>query len=201
LIRYHYITLLLLTLSTAVQAQVGAIEFIENKGQWDNRVKFKSEIPAGAFFIRPGGFTIVQQNPDDLKLIHDVAHNHLDPNGESRSKPLILHSHAYAVDFAGASDKLEIVPDKVQSYYNNYIIGGDRSKWASNCKIYLGVTVKNIYPGVDVRYYTDNGNMKYDIIMKPGADLSRVVLRYNGADKLEVRNKELFIKTSVMKYW
>lgn len=196
MIRYHYITLLLLTISSAVKAQVGTIEFIENKGQWDKHVKFKSEVPAGAFFIRSGGFTILQQNGEDLRQIREAAHNHLQ-SAENRSKPLILHSHAYAVDFAGASDKLEIVPDKVQSYYNNYIIGNDPSQWASNCKIYLGITVKNIYPGVDVRYYTDNGNMKYDIIVKPGADLSRIALRYSGADKLEVKNKELLIKTSV----
>ena len=39
--------------------------------------------------------------------------------------------------------------------------------------------------------------MKYDIIVKPGADISKIALRYEGADKLEVKDKELVIKTSV----
>ena len=39
--------------------------------------------------------------------------------------------------------------------------------------------------------------MKYDIIVKPGADISRIVLRYTGSDKLEVKNKQLVIRTSV----
>ena len=108
-----------------------------------------------------------------------------------------MRSHAYAVDFAGASNNIELVPDKPLEYYNNYFIGNDPSKWASNCKIYQGVTAKNIYPGVDVRFYTDKGSMKYDLIVKPGADISKIVLRYTGAENLEVRDKQLVIKTSV----
>ena len=194
MIRYHYITLLLLILSTAVKAQ--NIEFIENKGQWDNHVKFKSEVPAGSFFIRNGGFTVVQHNEQDLKQVQESIHAH-GTELSKRTSPLILRSHAYAVDFAGVSDRIELVPDKPMTYYNNYFIGNDPSKWAGNCKIYQGVTARNIYPGVDVRYYTNNGNMKYDIIVKPGADISKIVLRYSGADKLEIRDKQLVIKTSV----
>jgi hypothetical protein len=54
-----------------------------------------------------------------------------------------------------------------------------------------------VYPGIDVRYYTDKGSLKYDFIVHPGADPSDIVLRYSGADKLSLRNKELVISTSV----
>ena len=194
MIRYRYITLILLILSTVVKAQ--NIEFIENKGQWDSHVKFTSEVPAGSFFIRNGGFTVLQHNKEDLKQVQEYIHGHGNTQNK-KSSSLVLRSHAYAVDFAGASNKIELVPDKPLEYYNNYFIGNDPSKWASNCKIYQGVTAKNIYPNVDVRFYTDKGNMKYDIIVKPGADVSKIVLRYTGADNLEVREKQLVIKTSV----
>ena len=199
MIRYRYITLFLLILSTAVKAQNGNIEFIENKGQWDPRVKFRSEVPAGNFFIRSGGFTVVQHNEEDLKEISEIikGHSHSGEVNAKRINDLTLRSHAYTVDFANASGKIELIPDKPLASYNNYIIGDDPSKWASGCKIYQGVTAKNVYPGVDVRYYTDNGHMKYDIILNPGAELSRIVLRYSGADKLEVKDKKLVIKTSV----
>ena len=194
MIRYRYITLVLVILSTVVKAQ--NIEFIENKGQWDSHVKFKSEVPGGSFFIRNGGFTVLQQNEEDLKQVKEYIHGQGNDQNK-RSSPLVLRSHAYAVDFAGSSKDFELIPDKPLEYYNNYFIGNDPSKWASNCKIYQGVTAKNIYPNVDVRFYTDKGNMKYDIIVKPGADVSKIVLRYSGADDLEVRDKQLVIKTSV----
>jgi hypothetical protein len=59
--------------------------------------------------------------------------------------------------------------------------------------VYQGITVKNIYPNVDVRYYSNAGAVQYDLIVKPGADLSRIALKYDGADKLELKNKELVI--------
>jgi len=194
LIRYRFIALFLLILSTVVRAQ--NIEFIENKGQWDSHVKFRSEVPAGSFFIRNGGFTVLQHNKEDIKQAQEYIHGHGNAQNKRKS-PLVLRSHAYAVDFAGASNNIELVPDKPLEYYNNYFIGNDPSKWASNCKIYQGVTAKNIYPGVDVRFYTDKGSMKYDLIVKPGADISKIVLRYTGAENLEVRDKQLVIKTSV----
>jgi len=199
LARIYSITLFLfLFFSTALKAQFGNIEFIENKGQWDNRVKFMGNVPAGSFFIRSGGFTVLQHNQQDLEAMEEYLHGHLPGNkNENTRQALTLRSHAYNVDFVGGSDKFEIIPDKVISTYNNYFLGNDPSKWASNCRIYQAVTLKNVYPNIDIRYYTESGQMKYDIIAKPGADISRIAMRYSGTDKLEVKNKELVIGTSV----
>ena len=142
--RCHHITAFLLILAAAARAQSGNIEFIENKGQWDQHVKYQSEVPGGSFFIRPGGFTILQHNEQDLKQIREIIHGHNSGTEKRKDLPVVLHSHAYTVDFAGASGNVEIVPDKLQSYYNNYFLGDDPSKWAGNCKIYLGVTLRNI---------------------------------------------------------
>ncbi len=196
MIRNCYIALLSIFFATALNAQTGNIEFIENKGQWDSRVKFKSDVPAGAFFIRSAGFTVLQHNEQDLKRLQEISHGHA-YNAGNNSSSFMLRSHAYTVDFAGASEKFEMIPDKPRNYYNNYFIGNDPLKWAAECKIYQGVTLKNIYPNIDVRYYTEGGTLKYDIVAKPGADISKIVLRYKGADKLELKNKELVIKTSV----
>ena len=40
--------------------------FIENKGQWDSRVKFRGEVSNGAIFLKKDGYTVVQYNPADL---------------------------------------------------------------------------------------------------------------------------------------
>ena len=110
---------------------------------------------------------------------------------------LVLHAHVYKVNFEGASDDVQIVPEKVEEGYNNYFIGNDPSKWASNCKIYKGVTYHNMYPGIDVRYYAENGTLKYDMVVNPGANPNSIVMKYDGADKLFTKNNQLYIKTSV----
>ena len=59
------------------------------------------------------------------------------------------------------------------------------------------ITYKNIYPGIDLRYYTDNGKLKYDLIVHPGANPRNIALQYEGLDGLTVTNNRLLLKTSV----
>jgi hypothetical protein len=40
LIRNYHIALILALFATTLNAQTGNIEFIENKGQWDQKIKF-----------------------------------------------------------------------------------------------------------------------------------------------------------------
>ncbi|OQP61362.1 hypothetical protein A3860_06535 [Niastella vici] len=189
-------------------------EFTENKGQWDKQVTYKGQLPAGNFFLQKNGFTVVQHNTDDLQLVRDDHQQQL-ANGASTNlsnkniKPLNnprlrrfdssfdVRSHAYTVQFIGAAENPEIVPDKVLPGYSNYIIGNDPSKWRSFVKSCGAVLYKNIYPNIDVRYYSENGRLKYDIIVNPGGDVNNIAMRYDGADKLSIKNSELVIKTSV----
>ncbi len=171
-------------------------EFIENKGQWDKQVKFMTSAGNGAFFLLKNGFTVLQHNPDDMeKVMHKHTGRH--PLSEVRHQ-IKLRSHAYAVQFIGANENPIVIPDKPLPSINNYFIGNDKSKWVTDCKIYGGVTYKNVYPNIDVRYYSNGGaHLKYDIIVHPGGDISKIALQYKGTDKLLVKNKELIIKTSI----
>jgi len=110
--------------------------------------------------------------------------------------PFLLHSFSYRVSFENAGDHTEIVPDKPLSSYNNYF-RGDRKHWATGCKIYQGILYRNMYDGIDVRYYSDRGFVKYDIIVHPGADPNKIVLKYDGPQKLTLRKNRVYIQTSV----
>ena len=174
------------------------IEFIENKGQWDSKVLYKGDVSNGAFYLRTSGFTVLQYNAADFKNLGAFMHG-LNADGSlvTPADKFVLRSHAWNVDFLGASPDVKAVPDKAVPTYNNYFHGNDPSKWASDCKLYQAMTLKDVYPNIDVRYYTNNGFLKYDIIVKPGGDVSKIALKYDGVDKLQVKNKELVLSTSV----
>lgn len=197
--RTIYILLLYFLLPAAsLKAQYNNIEFIENKGQWDSRIKFSGQVSSGMFYVEQNGFRVVQHNPEDWAKIGELTHSHEAKNYQLlKEGNVVVRSHAYKVEFLDGNVNPEIIPDKPLPGYNNYFIGDDRSKWATDCKVYQGITVKNVYPNVDVRYYSDKSAVKYDLIVKPGADISRIALKYHGPDKLEIKNKELIIKTSV----
>ncbi len=205
----------LATLPVIAQSDINALEFIENKGQWNKDISFKGVLTNGAFFLRKTGFTVVQHNNEDLARIADLAHadkphkpntpvfEHLagskTPAGGSPENggKEILRSHSYDMDFVGGNPAAEIVPDNIQPGYNNYFLGTDSSEWAGNCRIFQAVTYKNIYPGIDVKYYSESGNLKYEFIVHPGGDPSKIAMKFEGVDKLSIKNNELIIKTSV----
>ena len=189
--------LLLLSTLYGIFAFGQNIEFVENKGQWDDRVRFMGQVSNGAFYVHRDGFTVLQHNSEDWERMHTATHNHLVDGKSMRGQTFSVRSHAYRVDFVNANGKSQILPDKPLFTYNNYFIGNDPSKWASDCKIYQGITIKNIYPNIDVRYYSNNGTMKYDLIVNPGGNVADIAMKYDGAEGLEMKNKELVIRTSV----
>lgn len=217
-----FILLLSCLITLRAAAQQINFDFIENKGQWNSQVKFMGDIGTGSFFLQNKGFTVLLNNPDDLIKLHNQSHGaatftksgYIDITKSSSSKtnvtanngtsinnivnnPVIIHAHAYRVSFEGASDDVQVMPEKAEDSYNNYFIGNDKSKWAANCKIYKGVVYKNMYPGIDVRYYSDKGLLKYDMVINPGANPDNIIMKYEGAQKLFVKNNQLVIQTSV----
>src|SRR5690349_16578674 len=129
----------------------GAMEFIENKGQWDSRVKYMANVQSGGIFIHADGFTVLQHNTQDWETVTDALHSH--ETAEARkiilgNEKFNLRSHAYQVEFVNALPNATVIADKPLYTYNNYFIGNDAAKWAANCALYQGVTVRNIYPGV-----------------------------------------------------
>lgn len=174
------------------------VQFIENKGQWDQKVKFMSSAGSGSFFLTEKGFTVMQYNGDDLENVKVRMHEGNRAN--TVNKQILkdsVRSDSYSVQFLN-SQKPVIIPDKSIPSVNNYFIGNDPKKWASNCKIYLGVTYKNVYPNIDMRYYADAaGNLKYDFIVNPGAKIGDIAMKYTGAKKISVKDRELNISTSL----
>jgi gliding motility-associated-like protein len=190
-----------------------SLEFIENKGQWGDQFQFKSDVGSGAFYIRPGGYSVLQNHPEDYQRVLAQLHGGHAHDNEStltgnntkkiihppveKDEEITMRSHHYMVKFLGSAENVEPVVEQLLSSSSNYFLGKDRSRWKSGVHSYKVISYKNIYPGVDVRYYSEGGQLKYDLMLAPGADAGRIIMKYTGADKLSVKNGQLIIKTSV----
>ena len=194
---FQFFLITIITTFFVAQNVFSQIEFIENKGQWNSQVKFMSHAGSGEFYLQQNGFTIAQNNPDDIENIKERRHKEAMGLTMKQGEGTKIHSHTYNVQFLNSKTP-EIIPDKPIPSVNNYFIGNDKSKWASNCRIFQGVTYKDVYPGIDVRYYSDAGsNLKYDFIIHPGADVNNIAMKYTGAYKIVVKNKQLVVSTSL----
>ncbi|MGD0666774.1 MAG: SBBP repeat-containing protein [Bryobacteraceae bacterium] len=68
----------------------------------------------------------------------------------------------------------------------NYLIADRASGWIKNIPTYSRVRYSQLYPGVDVVYYVNDGRLEYDLVLARGADPGRIRLRVEGAQGLRV---------------
>jgi gliding motility-associated-like protein len=200
-----FFVLAIIFMNASAQTELPNLEFIENKGQWDSRALLKADIGNGTLYFHKRGIEVVLHDEQEISRLV-ASHTPLSKTDTTvhkaiqtifNGRPSTLRSHAYAVNFLNMNEATEIIPDKPLDTYNNYFIGNDSSKWARHCRIFQGVTYQNIYPGIDLRYYTDNGSLKYDLIIHPGADPGKIAMQYEGLDGLTVTGNRLLLKTSV----
>ncbi|MDW8057839.1 MAG: hypothetical protein RMJ57_06155 [Bacteroidia bacterium] len=55
--------------------------------------------------------------------------------------------------------------------------------------------VKEVYPGISLRYYSEGGRLRYDYLVALGADPSQIRFRIWGADRGEARGEKLVFTT------
>ena len=53
---------------------------------------------------------------------------------------------------------------------SNYFVGDDPSQWHTSIATYGEVDYQNVYPGVNLDYYGNQGELEYDVTVTPGAD-------------------------------
>ena len=79
----------------------------------------------------------------------------------------------------------------------NYFIGNDQKKWKTGIGTYSEVAYNDLYDGIDLIYKGEQGRLKYDLVVKPGTDVSRIRFACEGAEGLSVSDTgDLIIKTA-----
>ena len=69
----------------------------------------------------------------------------------------------------------------------NYLRAEDSAGWHTNVSGYARVAYTDVYPGIDLVFYGNDGrDLEYDFVVAPGADPSRIFLRFDGADSVRV---------------
>ncbi|MEZ5014618.1 MAG: PKD domain-containing protein [Chitinophagales bacterium] len=173
------------------------LKFIENKGQWDEQVRYRCDISSSSLFLEPNVLTIDLADPSDLEK---GRHAHV-VQGQEQGQgqvDLTVHRHAYKIFFDGANTQSKITAENISTEYYNYMHGNDPSKWVSHAYAYEKVRYENIYPKTDLLVYSSGEHIKYDLILAPGADVSEIKMRYQGASGMRVQdNGDLIIHTTV----
>jgi gliding motility-associated-like protein len=166
--------------------------FIENRGQWPAQVSHRAELRGVTVWSERGAITL------DSYDHSAVADRHAYHAGLTSTPPSpITKHHVLRLEFVDAGMPVRCEGLGVQRGAYNYILGNDRSKWASGAHAFSAVLQHDVWPGIDVRVRGEHSAMKYDVLIAPGADPSRIALRYAGAEGITLRANELVVRTSL----
>jgi hypothetical protein len=156
------------------------IKFVENKSQWTGGYDYAANIPGGFFGVQPGLFTYVFFNEQQIDQCH--ANSHHRARGEV---PLeMIDGVRVETRFNGANPHATVSPIDQNSDYTNYYNGADTRRWASDVRNYQALLYKELYPGIDLKLYSADRNLKYDFLVQAGADPTAIRFHYAGADKV-----------------
>ncbi len=73
----------------------------------------------------------------------------------------------------------------------NLYLGNDPSKWRHAIPNFGRLQVQGLYRGIDLAYYSNRGELEYDLTVNPGADPRRIRLRLKGEDARVNRDGDL----------
>lgn len=192
------------------------ISFELNKGQTDLRVKFISRGSGYTLFLTGDEAALALRTPSPKRDSTLRARNSLGakgkmaqaavrgPLGKGAGPLLSMDNLKLAVSgspargsqrpspsvlrmkLLGANPTAKVIGTEVLPGKSNYFIGNDPSKWRTDVPNYGKVQYKDIYSGVDLVYYGNQGELEQDFVVSPGADPAAIKFALEGADSVRI---------------
>ena len=91
-----------------------------------------------------------------------------------------------SLQFVGANPQAQVVGRDELITKTNYLIGNDPSQWRTEISNYGKVEYQDVYKGIDLVYYGNQGQLEYDFVVAPGTDPGVIKLSIQGADEIEL---------------
>lgn len=94
---------------------------------------------------------------------------------------------------AGANTDVAVSGANLLPGKSNYLLGNDQSRWKRGIPQFAQVRYENVYPGVNLVFYGNQGRIEYDFQVAPGANPKQAELEFDGAKQLTVKDGALVV--------
>jgi hypothetical protein len=156
------------------------LSFEANHGQSDSTVKFLSRGSGYSLFLTSNEAVLVlsQSEADESRKASRVASRAVPARHRKSAVVRMTLVNANPRSQAAGHDEL---PGK-----SDYFIGNNPATWRTNIPTYAKVKYESVYPGVDLVYYGNQGQLEYDFVVAPGADPRLVTLAFEGPREVHI---------------
>jgi Beta-propeller repeat len=137
-----------------------ALAFVPNAGQTEPTVHFSAHASGASFYFTQKEAVLAFSRGDE--------------------------GLALRLGFVGANPNPKIEGGRARAGTVNYLVGSDSSKWTTGIPTFGEVVYRELWPGIDMVFRGANGTLKYEFVVRPGADPSDIGLAYRSAESLSV---------------
>jgi len=114
----------------------------------------------------------------------------------SNQATLQFSRSAFSFRFAGANASPKISGAGPLAERRNFLLGSDPAKWHTDVPTFRKVLYEELYPGINLTFYGDQGQIEYDFEIAPGANPRAVRLAFDRAVQPRINEKgDLILKT------
>jgi RHS repeat-associated protein len=96
---------------------------------------------------------------------------------------------AIRMALVGASANTNVTTEEPLAGKINYLVGTDANAWRIGVSSYGQIAYTNVYSNIDLKFYGNQNQLEYDLIVRPGGDVNQIAVRYEGVDKLDLTAK------------
>jgi hypothetical protein len=169
--------------------------FIKNEGQWDKRARYLAQFPGMNVWLTDDGilFDKYEVRSHGSSFAPGVVPDSLEITG-----------FVVKMSFAGGATHLNYRHEQlfdtkakytyIQNVVNNSNSGFSRAIDASASK---EIRLLSVYEGVDMRFYEEQGSVRYDFIVKPNADAKRINIAFEGMNSISIDNNGNIVLQSI----
>lgn len=155
---------------TVVSASRLQLSFEPNRGQTDRRVKYLSRGNGYELFLADSE-ALLALSPAHKRMRAEQTRTAATQAPDETSIIRMQLKGARPAPISGES----MLPGVV-----NYIPGDDRVKWRTGLETYARVRYTGVYPGVDLIYYGNEGQLEYDFVVAPAVDTKQIRISFAG---------------------
>ena len=171
--------------------------YTENKGQWNELVKFKKYTTGAVIYLKDQSISVLQYDAEQWAEVVEHPHHRHKSLFKIQPKTKDVDYHHYELEFVGCNAYTHPIGEQVSTYYINYFVGNDKSQWASHVRDYGIVRYPDIYPNIDLIAHGKGSGFKYDFVLRPGADINDIQIRYNHVNSVTNHRDSLAVETSL----
>lgn len=159
-----------------------SVEFEENRGQFDKRVRYQARGTGYSLFLTADEAVYVMPMPEN-----NTRESEFEGQRQKADDQRPTRMFALRMKIVGANSESLYRGEEVREHRTNYFKGDDPENWQTDVPNYSRVLMQDVYPGVSMVWHgKEQGATQYDFVVEPNGNADQITLEFDGAERIEI---------------